>query len=128
MKIKHFISAAIVMGSILLVPALSVSAQAIGQVDNPLGNKDICGLIGGILKAIMLIGLPISVLFIVYSGFKFVTAQGNTDKLKEARENFLYTIIGIAVFFGAWVIVGVLTGTINQFITSGNQISSSCGR
>ena len=45
---------------------------------NPLGRtNDFYALIEKILGVLVQIGLPILVLFIVYAGFKFVTARGN---------------------------------------------------
>lgn len=82
------------------------------EVINPLKFNSICGLIKGLIDAAIVIGIPIAVLFIVYAGFKFVIAQGNSEKLKDARKNFLYTIIGIAIFLGSWVITEVIVNTV----------------
>ena len=83
---------------------------------NPLGNNvGFPELIKKVLDAVMIIGLPIAVLFIVYAGFMFVMARGNTTKLEEARRNFLYVIIGTAVFLGAWAISQIIANTLRSF-------------
>lgn len=71
----------------------------------------------------MVIGLPVAVVFLVYVGFKFVAAQGNAEKIKEARRNLLNTIIGIAIFLGAWTIATVIANTMAQLGVTG---FSSC--
>lgn len=60
------------------------------------------------------IGGVIVVFFIIYSGFLFVTAQGDPGKLKTAKQNFLYVVIGSAILLGAWVISLAIKGTIDN--------------
>lgn len=81
-------------------------------VENPLKFNSICGLIKGLLDAAIVIGIPIAVLFIVYAGLKFVLARGKSAELIVARTNFLYTIVGIAIFLGSWVIIEVIVNTV----------------
>lgn len=94
------------------------------QVKNPLAANSFCGLVKNLLQAAIAIGIPIAVLFIVYAGFKFVLARGNPEKLAEARTNFLWTIIGIAIFLGAWLLASVVANTVNQL--GGGQNIISC--
>jgi hypothetical protein len=133
---------AVVTASILLVPAVGlaqaldnggsgtgqyplvnggsgVGGTSVGpagqyEVKNPLGVGSFCGLIKALLRAVIAIGIPIAVLFIVYAGFKFVIAQGKPDKLREARQNLMYTFIGIAIFLGAWLLAMVIANTVNE--------------
>ena len=60
------------------------------------------------------IGGVLAVLAFIYSGFLYVTAQGNETKLKTAHKALLYTSIGPAVLLGSWVIAKVIENTINQ--------------
>lgn len=84
------------------------------KLDNPIRVDSIEALIAEILKIVVAIGTPIAVIFLMYSGFKFVTAQGSDTKLKEAKEMLLWTIVGIVVLLGASLISTVISGTINQ--------------
>jgi hypothetical protein len=131
--------------SLLLVPAFSfaqsnpytsgVSNPIVNNptggsqtVSNPLGGiNSFCGLIKAILTAVIQIGIPIAVLFIVYAGFKFVLARGNPTKLQEARMGLLYTLIGIGIFLGAWLIAMVIANTVNALgAGSGQNTIISC--
>ncbi len=118
--------------SAIFVPATSVySAEGVSEVEtlhrgvseaggsiklaNPLGDIDsFQELIEAILKAAMIIGLPVAVLFIVFAGFRFVWARGNSSELQKAKTNLLWTVIGIAVFFGAWIITDVIVNTLKD--------------
>jgi hypothetical protein len=106
----------------------SVSGGATSyQVQNPLAASSFCGLIQNLLQAALAIGIPIAVLFLVYAGFKFVLAQGNPEKLREARSNFLWTIIGIGIFLGAWLLADLVVNTVNALgMTPGQPNLISC--
>ena len=61
-----------------------------------------------------MIGVPIIALAIIYAGFLFVTAQGNSEKLTKAKKTLLYTLIGAALLLGAVVIAEAIKGTVND--------------
>ena len=67
-----------------------------------------------ILKAVVTIATPIIVLMIVYSGFLFVKAQGNPDKLSDAKKAIMWTIIGAVVILGASVLSAAIGGTVDD--------------
>lgn len=99
-------------GSTTAVPSssgLSVSVQ------NPLSVNSFCDLLQKILQAVVAIGIPVAVLFLVIVGFKFILARGKPGALEVARTNLLYTIIGIGIFIGAWAITEVIITTMSQF-------------
>lgn len=73
-------------------------------VPNPLGFTTFGQLAEIISKAALTIGSVLAVLFIIWAGFLFVTARGNEEQIKQARSTFTWTVIGIAVLFGAYVI------------------------
>lgn len=110
-------------GTNYTVPANSPCLGGACEVKNPLGVGSFCGLVKALLTAAIEIGIPIAVLFIVYAGFKFVLARGSPEKLKEARQNFLWTIIGIAIFLGAWLLASVVANTVRSLGGQQNLIS-----
>jgi len=83
---------------------------------NPLssGLDTIPKFIKAILDIVLLIGIPIVTLAIIYSGFLFVTAQGNSEKLKKAKQTFIYTLIGAALLLGSYVISEAIVGTVEE--------------
>lgn len=89
-------------------------------IKNPLGKSisDIPTFIQTILGFVLLIGVPIIVLAIIYAGFLFVTAQGNSEKLTMAKTTLLYTLIGAALLLGSFVIAKAIKGTVDQISNS----------
>ena len=69
----------------------------------------------------ILVGLiaPIVItLALLYSGFLFITAQGSETKLAQAKTNFLYVLIGGIVLLGAYVILELVTNTVQEITGS----------
>jgi len=107
--------------------AANPSGGSGGGITNPLNNvKTIQELIGKILNLVVQIGLPIIVLMIIYAGFKYVTARGNPEKIKEAHDAILWTVIGAAVVLGAAVISHAISGTITS-LGGGGEIQPPGG-
>lgn len=87
---------------------------------NPLSVDSICQALKLFLSALMTLGIPVAVLFLVYAGFLFVWARGSKDGLIHARKNFFYTVVGIAIFMGAWVLGQIIANTLAQLGGSAN--------
>jgi len=86
-----------------------------GKIVNPLagnGIDSVQGLIQKILEGALKIGIPIVALAIIYCGFLFVFARGNSEKLTKARDALLYTLIGAAILLGAWSIAKLISATV----------------
>ncbi len=100
----------------LIFLACGVEAQA--TLENPLNPafSTVSGFIAGFLRAIVVVSMPIITLFIVYSGFLFVTARGDTEQIKKARNNFFWVIIGAILILGAWVLATLIGGTVTQLV------------
>ena len=74
-------------------------------LENPLGDTETFQqLLDKIVNVVTTLGGIVAVLFIIWSGFLFVTARGNEEQLKTARTTFYWTIIGTAILFGAGII------------------------
>ncbi|HWB34122.1 MAG TPA: pilin [Candidatus Paceibacterota bacterium] len=104
----------------------SVSSSNCGPhtLCNPLGGiTSVCQLVLALLNAVMVIGVPVAILFIIWAGFKFIIAQGNPGELGEAKTNFYHVIIGIAIFLGASLIASVIINTLQNL---GVQGINSC--
>ena len=84
-------------------------------LNNPFSKANsLFELLSVIINDILLpIGGVLAVLAFIYSGFLYVTAQGNESKIATAHRALLYTSIGTAVLLGSWVIAKVIENTIN---------------
>lgn len=88
---------------------------------NPLsGINSIGGLVQNFVQIFSYIVILFAVLMFIYTGFQYITAQGNSTKIKDLHARLLYIVIGVAVVIGARVIIDVVintlsaTGTVNQ--------------
>ena len=102
--------------SLAFFSLLGLSAFAYGPaastIENPLGTNSVQGLLLKIMKLVMQVGSIVVVFFIIYSGYKFVTARGNPEEIKEAKNTFYATIIGGAILLGADIIANVVVNTV----------------
>ncbi len=69
-----------------------------------LGHADIRFTIANIIVvALGLLG-TISVVLMLYAGFKWMTAGGNEENVKEAQNIIKYAVIGLAIILSAYAI------------------------
>lgn len=84
-------------------------------LDNPIGPDTLQEFIKKILDIVLTIGIPIVALAIIYAGYLFVSARGNSEKLGEAKDTLMYTILGAAILLGSWVLASAISTTITSF-------------
>ena len=65
------------------------------------------------------IGPVIVILMLVYVGFLFVTAQGNSTKISAAREALLWTVVGALILLGAKAIAIGIKATVEALSSGG---------
>lgn len=89
------------------------------KLENPLGDSNIGSLQDFVVKAIdaiFKIILPIAALAIIYGGFQMVMASGNEEKLKAAKTQLLYILLGVLIILAAWVIANAIAGTVDSIV------------
>ena len=104
----------------IVLPITSFAADTIsgepcetsGKICNPIDQDTLTGFIKHILEGVLKIGIPIVALAIIYCGFLFVAARGNSEKLTKAKDALLYTLIGAAILLGSWAIAQLISATV----------------
>jgi len=100
-------------------PQVLTAEDITEQIENPLGDgSSLPAFIESLLGIIVRAGIPLVVLALVYAGFRFVIAQGNPEKLNDAKKTLLYVVIGSLILLGAWTIATILNNTLNAILTS----------
>ncbi len=89
------------------------------KIKNPLGDKvntlpDLLILI--IDKIVLPIGGIIVAFMIIYTGFKFVMAQGDPGELTKAKQSLMNTLIGAAIILGALSISIIIKSIVDDII------------
>lgn len=98
----------IILIALLILLAGSVNAQT-PAVTNPIRSSSLAGILVKLANFVVKLGIPVMTFFLIFAGLKFVTAQGNAQKLAEARRMFYWTIVGGVILLGAsWITLAVI--------------------
>ena len=113
----------VLMGFLIMIPVFSLAVDDNtlsgpsneGKIVNPLGPNGVASIpdfIKTLLEGVLKVGIPIVALAIIYCGFLFVSARGNSEKLGKAKDALLYTLIGAAILLGSWAIAQLISETV----------------
>ncbi len=110
-KMKKFLPH-IIASFAIMFPLFLFAGPSGYTIDNPLKSNDVKGILMDVMKLVATVGAIIVVFFIIYSGYKFVTARGDPGKIEEAKKTFYATVIGGAILLGADIIANIVVNTV----------------
>lgn len=86
------------------------------KLPNPFkGGDSLIALLKTIIQDILMpVGGVLAVLAFIYTGFLYVTAQGDEKQISKAHRALLYTAVGTALLLGAWMFASVICNTIGK--------------
>lgn len=122
-KLKNIlIGAALValpFGAALRVP-LSHAADLTSNLDlvgseSELGNEDLTTTIGKLIAALLSVLGVIFLLLIIWAGFTWMTAQGDSKKVDKAKDILITSVVGLIILLSAYAIS---TFVIDQLATA----------
>jgi hypothetical protein len=127
MKTLKKMSIYLLISSIFVVPVFFLAQGGNTPISiniaNPLscGTGQDCSTLMGLITAILNnVVMPIAavavVIWIIWAGFSYVTAQGKPDKIKTAHDRLLWSLIGAGILLGAAGISAVVQRTITALI------------
>lgn len=87
----------------LASPATDEACKAIGGCDD--GGSDIDRVITIAVNTFTVIVGIVAVIMIIISGFKYITAGGDSGKVSSAKSTLIYAIVGLAIVALAQFIV-----------------------
>jgi len=110
--------------SVILIPQITLAAYCPqnGMVIVPTncqGEAKNCGVNDMICTAVnvsrIILGFAgsVALLMFIYGGFMWLISAGNTDRVTKGRTTFLNAMIGLALIFGAWIIINVVIAALN---------------
>jgi len=98
--------------SFLVAPTVFAQGEGIVRCGNTDDPSDICtyqDLVETVNRvvqsALLYIAIPAAVIVIIIGGFNILTSAGSEDKVKTGRTMIRAAAIGLAMAFGAWLIV-----------------------
>ncbi len=74
------------------------------SIKNPIQANSFAEVVQRFAELLTKIGIPIAAIFLMYSGFLFVSARGDAGKITEAKKVFWWTIIGTILIVGAYAL------------------------
>jgi len=83
-------------------------------------DKEPTDVIVSIINTILYFVGTLTMVLILWAGFKWLTSAGNTDTIKKSRETIVNAVIGLAIIFASYIIVNfVMEKLINSAGISG---------
>ena len=74
------------------------------------GDKSIPEIVGSVIKIVLgIVGVVALILFIT-AGFIWMSAQGNTDKIKKAQDIMIWAAIGLLIIFASYALLSLVFG------------------
>ena len=70
-------------------------------ITNPLGVNSFWDLLNVITTWLIYIGGPITTGAIIFSGFQYMSAGGDENKIKQAKNTLTYAIVGFIIILSA---------------------------
>ena len=77
------------------------------------------GLIRGVISFILLAGFIVAFLWIIFAGFRFITAGSDEKSVAQAWSQIYWGLIGLVVVVGAFAIINLAETFFNIQIISG---------
>lgn len=82
-------------------------------IANPLQSTTITGFLINIIEVLLVFAVPIIVFFIIFAGFKFVTARGNESEITVAKTALTWAVVGGVIILAARLIITVIQRTVS---------------
>lgn len=93
------------------VHAQSQEALEVAQTAG-LGNRSLPQIIGGIINVFLGFLGVIFLILVIYSGFLWMTAGGNDDKVNQAKQTLIRGTVGLVIVLGAYAITSFIVNAL----------------
>lgn len=126
---KRFLIASILFGAIVAL-GLGLATPTLAQTDPGAQSLELLGktglggatpadagnqlpiIIGNVIRAALgLLGIVLVVLML-YAGFLWMTARGNSDQVEKAKSTIIRAVVGALIIFSAYAITGFVVNAI----------------
>ncbi|PIR43024.1 hypothetical protein COV24_04845 [candidate division WWE3 bacterium CG10_big_fil_rev_8_21_14_0_10_32_10] len=83
-----------------------------------LGINNISDLFNLLINTFFVFGVSLALLFVIISGIKWITSNGDPTKAQEARQTLTNSIIGLIIVVSFMTIVNVVLSLIGSKLNS----------
>lgn len=100
---------ALPLGAVLRVPMVHASPDLKGSLedvnaDADLGSESLTATIGLLISALLSVLGVIFLLLVIWSGFTWMTAQGDPKKVDKAKDILITSVVGLIILLSAYAI------------------------
>jgi len=117
------------IGTLLAFSAVPAHAQVWGACTGSNANNAICGdkteaktIAKRIIDTFLYAVGVLSAIMIIFSGLKYITANGDAEKMKSAKSTLQYSIVGLIVAMLAFTIVNFV---VDRFDSTAAQTTTN---
>jgi len=75
-----------------------------------------CAVMSTATSSFLIVALGFIIIMFVLAGFKYLTAQGEPNKVQEANKAIVWGLVGIVVIVLAWQAVKIVQNTIGYSV------------
>lgn len=118
---KKFLLIFIIIFVFIFLVQNIVLADSFFEFPNPLKIQTVGELLEAIIKWLFWIALPLTVIFILYAAYLFITSGGKSEIIKKAKNTLLYTLIGFAII----LLANSIPYLIKNILSAGSSGSSN---
>lgn len=109
---------------------LQATSSNIGEALNTIGSPirqasddyNLQTLITAIIDLVLVVAALTAFFFLIYGGIKWITSGGDKEQTAAAQSTLTAAIIGLAIVFSTWALIGIVETFLGIKIISGLQI------
>jgi large-conductance mechanosensitive channel len=73
-----------------------------------LRNISFGSIVGGLIQYVLIIAAIVFFFVLLIGGIKWMTSEGDEKKVGAAKAQLTNALVGLAIIFGAWAIMGLI--------------------
>lgn len=82
-----------------------------------ISKTDLTSIIGKVIGSVLAFLGVVLVIIIIYGGFLYMTAGGDAEKAKKAKDWIVNAVIGLAIILMAYAITSFVIGQLTESVT-----------
>ena len=115
-SVKKILTTTIFSFIVVLPTVVSAAERAF---ENPLTGKSqpisLASAVGLIVRGILGVSGILAMIFIIIGGIRIIAAHGNEEQFKKGTQTLLWSVVGLAVAFVGYVLVGAVVQRASLF-------------
>jgi TRAP-type C4-dicarboxylate transport system permease small subunit len=99
------------MAIFMVIIGMSAGQAHAQKITNPLKANSIPELAGLIINVVLGLTGSVALIMFIYGGLLWMLSGGNADRVKQGRDTFIWSILGLVVIFSSYILVKFIFDT-----------------